>query len=70
MVTPTGPGRDVDVLDGAERQLQEARAERAERLGVAGAEEAVLALAVALRVLEAAGAERVLDPAGERGRRT
>ena len=38
--------RSVDVLDLAERQLQEARAERAEGLGVAGAQEAVVALAV------------------------
>ena len=56
------------MLDLAERQLQEARAERAERLDVAGAQEAVVALAGAPRG-QAAGAEHVLDLARERARR-
>ena len=62
-------GAQRDVLDLAERQLQEARAERAERLGVAGAQEAVVALAVACGLPSAARAERVLDLPRERARR-
>ena len=59
---------ELDVLDLAERHLQEARAQRAERVGVAGAQEAVVALAGAPRG-EVARAERVLDLARERGAR-
>ena len=55
----------VDVLDRAERHLQEARAERGERVDVAGREERVVALAAG-RVAEPARAEDVLDLAGER----
>ena len=40
---------DLDPLDLAQRHLQEAGAELAEGVGVAGAEEAVVALAVAAR---------------------
>ena len=58
-----------DVLDLAERQLQEARAERAERLGVAGAEERVAALARPAGA-EPAAAEHVLDLARQRARRS
>ena len=54
-----------DLLDAAERQLQEARALRAEGVGVAGAEEAVAALAGRRRG-EPARAERVLDLTRER----
>ena len=56
------------MLDLAERHLQEAGAQRAEGLDVAGAQEAVLALAGA-GVRSRARAEDVLDLAGERARR-
>src|SRR3954451_8731110 len=52
------------VLDGADRELEEAGAGRLERLGGARAEEAVVALADP-RVAEAARAEHVLDLAGD-----
>src|SRR5919199_5811829 len=69
-VRPCGrPRGQGDALDLAERQLQEACAERAERVDVAGAQEAVIALAVGPRVAEVARAERVLHLAGERAAR-
>src|SRR4051794_23497570 len=46
------------MLDRAERQLEEARAERPEQLRIAGRQEAVLALATAV-VLEALARERL-----------
>jgi teichuronic acid biosynthesis glycosyltransferase TuaC len=60
------------VLDEAEGHLQEAGAELAEALDVAGAEEAIVALAVAFAgraggTGEGAGGEGVLDLAGEGG---
>src|SRR4051812_5190587 len=53
-------GRHRNVLDATHRQLEEAPPELAERLGVAGREEAVLAHAVAL-VLLALPLERLGD---------
>src|SRR3954452_20181148 len=46
------PRRQRDVLHVAQRQLQEARAEPAEGVDVAGAQEAVVALALDARVAE------------------
>ena len=57
--------RHVHVPDLAHRELEEARADGAERLGVGGAEEAVLAPAV-LVALQAALAQRDLDLVGDR----
>src|SRR3954447_24239010 len=53
-------GQHRDVLDRPDRELQEARAGGAQRLGVARAQEAVVALTVA-RVAQPAAAEHVLD---------
>src|SRR3954454_16269255 len=55
---------DLDLLDLAQRHLQEAGAEVAEGVGVAGAEEAVVALAVALAG-DAGALHRALDRCGD-----
>ena len=57
---------EPDVLDRAQRHLQEARPELAERVRVAGAQEAVVALAARAGCAELARAQRVLDLARER----
>ena len=65
---PDARDAEVDVLDLAQRHLQEAGAERAEALDVAGAEEAVVALAAASPALPSPrDAEHVLDLARDRG---
>ena len=58
-------GLHRDVLDRADRQLQEARAGRAQRLGVAGGQEPVVALHGG-GVAQPAAAEHVLDLPGDR----
>ena len=56
-------GLELHVLDLTQRHLQEAGAELAERIHLAGAQEAVLALGVALR-LEALRLEHPLGGGG------